>query len=209
MWQPAPAASTAKHIPEGRWCSFSPTSWLPEQWFSHKWYSTTALSNVSCQRQSRQSLTLYLNQVSQQAQQQQQHHHLTAQQNALFGSVQPAPGELSLDVPAQSHLSGHGQSASISNGYPTHGATSGATMIGGLLAPGNPRGQHNRAVSLPVLNPGFENGSNSPNHGLGSNGNDGERRGHHYQASYGGMGAGFGLAIQGGLNQWVEEEVAN
>ena len=36
-----------------------------------------------------------------------------------------------------------------------------------------------------------------------------QRRGHHYQASYGGMGSGFGLAIQGGLNGWVEEEVAN
>jgi len=43
-----------------------------------------------------------------------------------------------------------------------------------------------------------------------SNGSEGERRGHQYQSSFGGIGAaGFGLAIQGGLNGWVEEEVAN
>ncbi|KAJ4162502.1 hypothetical protein NW754_013930 [Fusarium falciforme] len=152
-------------------------------------------------------LTMYLNQVSQQAQQQQQHQQqqIAAQQSALFGTAQPSPGELGLDVPQQVPISGHGQSASISNGYPANGATSGATTIGGMLAPG-PRGQHNRAVSLPVLAPGFENGGNSPN---GMPGAENERRGHHYQASFGGMGSGFGLAIQGGLNGWVEEEVAN
>jgi hypothetical protein len=57
-----------------------------------------------------------------------------------------------------------------------------------------------------VLAPGFENGANGSN---GIHGGENERRGHHYQASYGGMGSGFGLAIQGGLNGWVEEEVAN
>ena len=153
-------------------------------------------------------LTMYLSQVSQQAQQQQQQH-ITAQQSALYGTAQPSPSELILEVPQQGPLGGHGQSASISNGYPANAASSGATTIGGLLAPGNPRGQHNRAVSLPVLAPGFENGGSSPNSVPGSNGSEGERHGHQYQASYGGMGAGFGLAIQGGLNQWVEEEVAN
>lgn len=150
-------------------------------------------------------LTMYLNQVSQQAHQQhqQQHQQIAAQQSALFGTAQPSPSELSLDVPQQVPISGHGQSASISNGYANGGAASGAPTIGGLLAPG-PRGQHNRAVSLPVLAPGFENGGgpNVPN-------TEGERRGHQYQASFGGMGSGFGLAIQGGLNGWVEEEVAN
>lgn len=152
-------------------------------------------------------LTMYLNHVSQQAQQQhhQQHQALAAQQAALFGTAAPSPNELTLEVP-QGPISGHQQSASISNGYITN-ASSGATTIGGLLAPGNPRGQHNRAVSLPVLAPGFENGGNSP--GLHGNSGDGERRGHQYQASFGGMGTGFGLAIQGGLNGWVEEEVAN
>lgn len=152
-------------------------------------------------------LTLYLNQVSQQAHQQQQHQHqqIAVQQSALFGTAQPSPNDMGLDMSHQVPMSGHGQSASISNGYPVNGNSGGATIIGGMLAPG-PRGSHNRAVSLPVLAPGFENGGNSP---IGMMGGDGERRGHHYQASYGGMGGGFGLAIQGGLNGWVEEEVAN
>jgi len=160
-------------------------------------------------------LTMYLNHVSQQAQHQQQHQqqHLAAQQAALFGTASSSPNELSLEVP-QGPISGHHQSASISNGYMSNMSNSpmstGPTTIGGLLAPGNPRGSHNRAVSLPVLAPGFENGGNSPNGLLTGNSlGEGERRGHQYQASLGGMGTGFGLAIQGGLNGWVEEEVAN
>lgn len=150
-------------------------------------------------------LTLYLSQVSQQAQHQHQHQHqqYAAQQAALFGTAQSSPNELGLEVPPQGGASGHQQSASISNGYPATSHVSGATTVGGLLAP---RTQHNRAVSLPALAPGFENGMPTPNSIPGS---DGERRGHQYQASFGGMGAGYGLAIQGGLNGWVEEEVAN
>ena len=149
-------------------------------------------------------LTMYLSQVSHQAQQQQHHQQqqIAAQQNALFGTAQPSPSDLDLAMSQQVPVSGHGQSASISNGYPANSAAPGSTTIGGLLAPG--RGQHSRAVSLPVLAPGFENGGNS--NGMPA---ENERRGHHYQASYGGMGSGFGLAIQGGLNGWVEEEVAN
>lgn len=157
-------------------------------------------------------LTMYLNHVSQQAQhqQQQQHHLLASQQAALFGTASSSPNELSMDGQQQGHIPGHGQSASISNGFGinANGAVSGATTIGGLLAPVNSRGQHNRAVSLPAFAPGFENGGNSPISPIGAPA-DGERRGHQYQASYGGMGSGLGLAIQGGLNGWVEEEVAN
>lgn len=157
------------------------------------------------------ALTMYLSHVSQQAaqQQQQQHHVLAAQQAALFGTAASPASELTLEVPQGPIISGHQQSASMSNGYNANGpATSnGTTTIGGLLAPGNPRGQHNRAVSLPVLAPGFENSGNGQSNG--PSGNEGERRGHQYQASFGGMGAGFGLAIQGGLNGWVEEDVAN
>jgi RNA recognition motif-containing protein len=157
-------------------------------------------------------LTLYLNHVSHQAHQHQhqQQQVLAAQQAALFGTAASSPNEpgLTLEVP-QGPISGHQQSASISNGYVTNPSTSGSMTIGGLLAP-NTRGSHNRAVSLPVLAPGFENGGTSPNSLQGSTGgSDGERRGHQYQASFGGMGAGFGLAIQGNLNGWVEEEVAN
>ncbi|KAH8196036.1 hypothetical protein TruAng_009812 [Truncatella angustata] len=150
-------------------------------------------------------LTLYLSQVSQQAQHQQHHQHnmLASQQAALFGTASSSPNELSLEVPQQGHL-GHGQSASISNGYPGSNGSQAPTTIGGLLAPG--RGSHNRAVSLPAFN-AFEEGGNSPVSAIGTQA--GERRGHQYQASYGGMGSGFGLAIQGGLNGWVEEEVAN
>lgn len=158
-------------------------------------------------------LTMYLNHLSSQAQQQQsqQQHVLAAQQAALFGTAQSSPNEVSIEVPQQGGASGHQQSASVSNGYGAGAATAtGATTIGGLLAPGNARGQHNRAVSLPVLAPDFPNGGGTPNSVAGTNGgNDGERRGHQYQASFGGMGSGFGLAIQGGLNGWVEEEVAH
>lgn len=155
-------------------------------------------------------LTLYLSHVSHQAvqHQHQQHQVLAAQQAALFGTASSSPHEqqpgLSLEVP-QGHMPGHQQSASISNGYITNASSSGATTIGGLLAPG--RSSHSRAVSLPVLAPGFENGGTSPNslHG-GHDGGEQQRRGHQYQASYGG---GYGLAIQGNLNGWVEEDVAN
>lgn len=155
-------------------------------------------------------LTIYLNQVSQQAQHQhqQQNQALAAQQAVLFGTASSSPNELSLQIP-EGPVSGHGQSASISNGYANQNSGSGPTTIGGLLAP-NTRGQHSRAVSLPVLAPGFENGNNSPHGyhsgaGTGAGGDDGARRGHQYQSSFGG----YGLAIQGGLNGWVEEEVAN
>ncbi|KAJ3473265.1 hypothetical protein NLG97_g10412 [Lecanicillium saksenae] len=159
-------------------------------------------------------LTMYLSQLSQHAHQQQNQQHLqmAAQQNAMFGTAQSPGNELGLEMPQSSQLGSHGQSASISNGYPTSTGVSGSTTIGGLLAPGSGRGSHSRAVSLPAFGPGFENGGNSPNSVHGSNGSEGEqqRRGHQYQASYGGMGgSGFGLAIQSGLNGWAEEEVAN
>jgi RNA recognition motif-containing protein len=155
-------------------------------------------------------LTMYLQQVSQQAQQQQHHQQqmLVSQQAALFGTVTSSPNELKLEIPQQNHISGHGQSASISNGYGApQSAITGPNTIGGLLAPG-PRSQHNRALSLPVFAP-LENGGNSPINTHGPIGGEGgERRGHHYQSSFGGIGSGLGLAIQGSLNGW-EEEVAN
>ncbi|KAK4211939.1 hypothetical protein QBC37DRAFT_203487 [Rhypophila decipiens] len=151
-------------------------------------------------------LTMYLSHV-QASQQQQQHQALAAQQAAMYGSGATSPNEaqFTLEVP-QGPVSGHAQSASISNGYITNPASSGATTIGGLLAPS--RASHNRAVSLPAFAPGFENGgAPSPNSLQGSNeGSNGERRGHQYQSSYGGMGTGYGLAIQGNLNGWVVEE---
>lgn len=166
--------------------------------------SPQSANSVSLFANGNNPLTMYLNQVSQQAQHQQhqQHQILASQQAALFGTAASSPNELSLEMPQQGPS--HGQSASISNAYASNGSIPGATTIGGLLAPGNQRGQHNRAVSLPVFAPGFENGGTSPVSGVGGP-NEGERRGHQYQASFGGMGSGLGLA----LNGWVEEEVAN
>ncbi|KAI6353822.1 hypothetical protein MCOR25_008868 [Pyricularia grisea] len=155
-------------------------------------------------------LTMYLSHVSQQVNQQhsQQQQALMNQQAALFGTAASSPNDLGLEVPQVPQSAGHQPSSSISNGFIGNGpaSASGAPTIGGLLAPG--RSQHNRAVSLPALAPGYENGGTSPNSIQGTNGAalEGERRGHQYQASYNG---GFGLAIQGGLNGWVEEEVAN
>ncbi|ROV89893.1 hypothetical protein VSDG_08202 [Cytospora chrysosperma] len=127
---------------------------------------------------------------------------LAAQQAVLFGTAASSPNELSLQIP-EGPVSGHGQSASISNGYPAQNSANGSMTIGGLLAPSNGRGQHSRAVSLPAFAPGFENGGNSPASVQAVE--EGARRGHQYQASFGG----YGLAIQSGLNGWVEEEVAN
>ncbi|KAH8801499.1 hypothetical protein F5884DRAFT_516748 [Xylogone sp. PMI_703] len=173
-------------------------------------------------------LTMYLNQVSQQAQaqaqqaqqldpfsvaalQQQQQQVLAAQQAALFGSSPNSASLDALDIPQQGSL-GHHQSASVnlSNGF--QNGTSAATTIGGMLAPSNARGQHSRAVSLPVF--AQQNGQQDGPKGLGANGEP-RGRGHQYQSSFSGLGNGgfdsngFGLAIpENGLNGWVEEEVA-
>jgi RNA recognition motif-containing protein len=175
-------------------------------------------------------LTMYLNQVSQQAHaqqqtqqmdpfsvaqlQQQQQQVLAAQQAALYGNN--SSNLDALDIPQQSQA-GHQQSASISgmNGFQT--SSSGAPTIGGLLAPSNARGQHSRAVSLPVFAQQINGQFPSEN---GMNGNEQQRRGHQYQSSFsGGLGNGagfgnaYGLAIQegginmNGLNGWAEEEV--
>jgi len=163
-------------------------------------------------------LTMYLNQVSQ-AQQQQQHQHdpysvaalqqqqqqvLAAQQAALYGN-----NDVSLEPQQQQSLSGHQQSASISNGFPS-ATTNGASTIGGLLAPSNARSQHNRAVSLPVFaqqqGSGFQ-GQEIIGNGSGASG--GRERGHQYQSSFSGLGFanGYGLTIQeNGLNGWAEED---
>ncbi|KAH7419581.1 hypothetical protein BKA64DRAFT_563253 [Cadophora sp. MPI-SDFR-AT-0126] len=162
-------------------------------------------------------LTMYLNQVSQQAHQQQQQsldpysvaqlqqqqqQVLIAQQNALYGNASQSLD--ALDIPNSQGM-GHQQSASI-NGF--QNGQSGAPTMNGLLAPA--RSQHNRAVSLPV----FAQQENGNQNG------DQQRRGHQYQSSFSGLGNGngfsngYGLAIQdnsgmniNGLNGWAEEEV--
>jgi RNA recognition motif-containing protein len=178
-------------------------------------------------------LTMYLNQVSQQVQQQQhdsysvaalqhqQQQHLSAQQAALYGNGDDM-GHNQYQNHNQHQQGHHGQSASISNGYPSSISPismSGAPTIGGLLAPA--RSQHSRAVSLPVFAQQLQDSTNgfNGNGGLGAglgNGNSGHG-GHRYQSSFSGlanMGNGMGLAIQEsgngngmGLNGWVEEEL--
>lgn len=87
-------------------------------------------------------------------------------------------------------------------------AQSGATTVGGLLAPSNlnARAQHSRAVSLPVFTQGpftqpAQQSQAPPQNSFGS-----------LSSGIGGFGSGnggYGLAIQGdgGLPGWAEEEV--
>jgi RNA recognition motif-containing protein len=183
-------------------------------------------------------LTMYLNQVSQQVQQQQaqqqqqqdpysaqisalqqqQQQVLAAQQAAIYGNGETdTNGQQQYQAPGgnNSHL-GHGQSASISNGYPAT-AQSSATTIGGLLAPSNAggsRGQHSRAVSLPAFaqlglqnqENGVQNGNLSSllngnsNGASNGNGTTNTQRGHQYQSSFSGLIGSGGLNGISGLN---------
>ncbi|KAI9737049.1 MAG: hypothetical protein M1834_000639 [Cirrosporium novae-zelandiae] len=173
-------------------------------------------------------LTMYLNQVSaqqaQQAQQefeQQSHDSLTAavlqqqggsllgnQQNSLYGSAGSDLTNGSAFEDPRSQQNNGGTPLSALNQL-----ASGATTVGGLLAPTNNnlngvRGQHARAVSLPVFSP--EPGSQPLQL---------PRQSHHQHqqssisglsSAFAGLGnGGFGLAIQGerALPGWVEEEL--
>lgn len=89
----------------------------------------------------------------------------------------------------------------------SNGNSSGATTVGGMLAPSNlnARAQHSRAVSLPAFTQGpFNQPLTSQATQQGSFGS--------LSSGIGGFGSGnggYGLAIQGdgGLNGWAEEEV--
>lgn len=189
-------------------------------------------------------LTMYLNQVSQQqaeqqqeqdlrhadaysvaALQQQQQSVLAAQQAALYGNP---TGELLngsiLEQPQSAH-SAHGSTFSQGSQGGINGfAASTATTIGGLLAPGNARTQHARAVSLPFFTQdGFGSGIGQQQGQGGQSSQSGPGlqppNSHRQQQSsfsglssgFGGFGAGgFGLAIgtgdgARGLNGWAEE----
>ncbi|KAF2100943.1 hypothetical protein NA57DRAFT_55014 [Rhizodiscina lignyota] len=135
---------------------------------------------------------------------------------AAFYSADAAPSSMSLAAPHHQQTSGHGSSASFSlsngssgmNGYGVNGTngaqSNGATTIGGLLAPNNARGAHNRAVSLPVFSQQVQGGQ--PQQGQQGFGGLG--------AGLGGFGAGssYGLAISGdgpgGLPGWAEEDMS-
>ena len=146
-------------------------------------------------------LTMFLNQVSaQQAQQdqdsqpvdpysvaqlqQQQQQILANQQATLYGN--DALSSSMLDISLQSSQ--------------PNGVSTGATTIGGLLAPANARAQHARTVSLPGYSELLANGPTQPQTGQQSH--------RHQQNSFSGLSGigGFGNAPWS-LNGWAEEEV--
>lgn len=151
------------------------------------------------QAQQSQQQQAEVNLQQQQAQQQQQQ--FPSPQAAFYGAdMNPSP------QPHQSHTAHNSTSSfSLINGT---SSGSGATTVGGLLAPSNlnARGQHSRAVSLPVFTQGpftqpvqqsqapQQNSFGSLSSGIGG---------------FGSGNGGYGLAIQGdgGLPGWAEEEV--
>jgi hypothetical protein len=157
-------------------------------------------------QQSQQQQQMEGNYQQQQQQQLQQHQ----QQQPAYPSPQAAFYSADMNPSPQPHSShtAHNSTSSFSfiNGS---SGQSGATTVGGLLAPSNlnARAQHSRAVSLPVFTQGpftqpiqqqsqasQQNSFGSLASGLGGFGNGN---------------GGYGLAIQGdgGLPQWAEEEV--
>ncbi|KAJ4983205.1 RNA recognition domain-containing protein [Stagonosporopsis vannaccii] len=156
---------------------------------------------LQAQQQQQQQAEVNLQQQQQQSQQQQQQSYQSPQ--AAFYSA-----DLNTNSqPHHSHTSHNSTSSfSLINGTPNGGST-GATTVGGLLAPSNlnARAQHSRAVSLPVFTQGpfnqpltsqatQQNSFGSLSSGIGG---------------FGSGNGGYGLAIQGdsGLNGWAEEEV--
>ncbi|KAL6705148.1 hypothetical protein ACN47E_007253 [Coniothyrium glycines] len=150
------------------------------------------------QQQQQQQAEASLQQQQQQNQQQQQQ---SLQSTFYSADLNPSP------QPHHSHSSHQSTSSfSLINGA-SSGSMSGATTVGGLLAPSNlnARSQHSRAVSLPAFTQGpftsMQQTQASQQSSFGS-----------LSSGIGGFGSGnggYGLAIQGdgGLPGWAEEEV--
>jgi RNA recognition motif-containing protein len=142
--------------------------------------------------------------LQQQAQQNQQSQQsFQSPQAAFYGADQLNPSP----QPHHSHTSHNSTSSfNLINGS-SSGNGSGATTVGGLLAPSNlnSRAQHSRAVSLPAFTQGpFNSVQSSQGPQQGSFGS--------LSSGIGGFGSGnggYGLAIQGdgGLPGWAEEDV--
>ncbi|KAI9718315.1 MAG: hypothetical protein M1828_006779 [Chrysothrix sp. TS-e1954] len=164
---------------------------------------------------SNSALNTYLDQLSLQSPQQSelypssQSYNPKAQSLAhISHSAAPSINHSGLDVPQQQQFSSHGLSNSFS-----HQANNAAPTVGGMLAPSslNPKGQHNRAISLPAFSQGPD--SQPQNHQQ-------QRQQPHHTGLAGlggglgsgigglGNGMGYGLAITGesGLSRWAEEE---
>ncbi|KAF2652175.1 negative regulator of differentiation 1 [Lophiostoma macrostomum CBS 122681] len=153
-------------------------------------------ADVTLQQQQHQQQA----QQHQQQQQQQQQQAFASQQAAFYGADMNSNSQ-----PHQSHTAHNSTSSfSLINGT-SNG--SGATTVGGLLAPSNlnARAQHARAVSLPVFTQGpFTQAAQQSQPQQTSFGS--------LSSGIGGFGSGnggYGLAIQGdgGLPGWAEEEV--
>lgn len=149
------------------------------------------------QQQQQQQVEASMQQQQQQNQQQQQ----SLQSTFYSADLNPSP------QPHHSHGSHQSTSSfSLINNNST-GSMSGATTVGGLLAPSNlnARSQHSRAVSLPAFTQGpftsIQQTQAPQQSSFGS-----------LSSGIGGFGSGnggYGLAIQGdgGLPGWAEEEV--
>ena len=195
-----PPGSTGSHSQNGISAPFQP----------HHGPTPSAILNAG----SNNPLTMYLNQVSQQAQQdsepraptdpysvaalqQQQQSVLAAQQAALYG---PSTGDLLNGSVLEPPHSTHSNSTSYSAAQGLNGFTpSTATTIGGLLAPA--RASHARAVSLPVFSPEvFGNGVNVQGQGQAApqggvfqgQGLQPPNSHRQQQSSFSGMSTGFG-----------------
>ena len=168
-------------------------------------------------------LTMYLSQLNAQTQDrdlrledqlnlaslQQQQQALANQQAHLYGSGNP-----SFDMSGDNNYeTSSGRQSSISNAFA--GAQSGATTIGGLLAPTNTglgaaRGAHSRAVSLPAFGQDvFGQPSQTSSHPRQSN-HQAQGSFSGFTSAFGGLGHGFsGLSISGEstLPGWAEEEI--
>jgi RNA recognition motif-containing protein len=160
---------------------------------------------LQAQQQQQQQQQVEANMQQQQNQQQQQHQ----QQQQSFQSPQAAFYGADLNTPQPHHShSSHQSTSSFSLINGTSAGTSGATTVGGLLAPSNlnARAQHSRAVSLPAFTQGpfshsMQQTQAPQQSSFGS-----------LSSGIGGFGSGnggYGLAIQGdgGLPGWAEEEV--
>ncbi|KAL8928710.1 MAG: hypothetical protein Q9172_000773 [Xanthocarpia lactea] len=142
-----------------------------------------ASAQQSQQEQENQTFDSFSVAQFQQQQQQQQHHLLANQQSSLYGN-DPMSGSV-VDTPQHQQI---------------NGLSTGATTVGGLLAPANARAQHARTVSLPgysELNGQTQQPNPTPSH-------------RHQQSSFSGLSGfgGFGN-VAWGLNGWAEEEIPN
>ncbi|ETN39709.1 uncharacterized protein HMPREF1541_05935 [Cyphellophora europaea CBS 101466] len=178
-------------------------------------------------------LTMYLNQMSQQAQaeqdmhednmtfatlQQQQNQALATQQATLYGDMPNGHSGLEPN-PAPIHHARHQSTMSGAFGNNSGLSNGSSTTVGGLLAPTNTglgasRSAHSRAVSLPAFSQepfGPSSHQSSSSRGFG---------GHAPQGSFSGFGSAFGTGFgtsgynglglsndRGGLSGWAEEEI--